>query len=497
MSMSARLRAELLAALPGHIQRPVYDRQQHGVGIVHLGIGAFHRAHQAAILDDVLARTGGNWRSVGISCRSRTVREHLVPQDCLYTVVERASEGERLRIIGTVADVLVAPDDPAAAIAVMARAATHIISLTVTEKGYCRDAAGGLNTEHPDIAHDLAAPSTPRTAVGLLTEALRQRRLRGATALTLLSCDNLPQNGRVLKRVLLDFASRTDPATADWIERELACPSTVVDRIVPATTPEDIAAVAEVLGCCDDAVVVTEPFSRWTIEDRFGGPRPRFEVAGAQLVSDVRPFELAKLRLLNGSHSTLAYLGSLAGFRFVHEVIADRDFRALVQHLLRAELAPTVPAAPGLDLQAYQAALLRRFANPALRHQLSQIAMDGSQKLPQRLLEPAQSLLERGLPFDGLALAIAGWIRYALGRDESGGRYVVDDPLAGRLAAIADLRGADAEQFVGALLELSEVFGEPLRNHPAFRAALARQLQSLLVRGARATVRALVQQLSG
>ena len=269
--MSARLRSKLLAALPGHIHRPAYDRDQHGIGIVHLGIGAFHRAHQAVFLDDVLARTGGNWRSVGISCRSRSVREQLVPQDCLYTVVERASEGERLRIIGTVADVLVAPDDPAAAITAMARPATHIISLTITEKGYCRDAAGGLNVEHPDIAHDLAAPASPRTAVGLLSEALRQRRLRAATALTLLPCDNLPQNGRVLKRVLLDFASRADPATADWIERELACPSTVVDRIVPATTAEDISAVAELLGCIDSAVVATEPFTQWIIEDRFGG----------------------------------------------------------------------------------------------------------------------------------------------------------------------------------------------------------------------------------
>jgi fructuronate reductase len=308
-------------------------------------------------------------------------------------------------------------------------------------------------------------------------------------------CDNLPENGPMLKRVLLDYAQHFESGLAAWIERELICPSTVVDRIVPATTADDLALGAQAIGLSDLGLVKTEPFTQWIIEDRFVGARPDFAVAGVQLVSDVRPFEVAKLRLLNGSHSTLAYLGSLAGLYFVHEAIAEPDFRSLLQHLMQAELAPTLEPTPDLDLITYQQALLQRFANSALQHRLRQIAMDGSQKLPQRLLAPLRARLRAGQSFTAIALAIAAWMRYALGRDEQGVAYSVDDPLAARLAAIAGVRSAGAAQLSADFLQLSEVFGEDLSHNPAVVAAISRQLERLLNHGARATVRRLLAEL--
>jgi fructuronate reductase len=493
--VSDRLHPQRLAQVPAGIRRPAYDRHAHGVGIVHLGIGAFHRAHQAVYLDDVLARAGDDWRILGVSMRSGAVREQLHPQDCLYTVVERSAASADYRIIGSVADVLVASANPMAVIAAMVRTTTELITLTITEKGYCRNAVGGLDLNHPDIFHDLAQPEHPRGALGLLALALRQRWRLKTGAPTLICCDNLPENGVVLKRVLLEYAQQLESALAAWIEREVVCPSTMVDRIVPATTADDLAMGAQAIGLSDLGLVKTEPFTQWVIENRFAGARPDFEVAGVQLVSDVRPFETAKLRLLNGSHSTLAYLGSLAGLSFVHEAIAEPDFLALLQHLMHSELAPTLARSPDLDLVAYQAALLRRFANPALQHRLRQIAMDGSQKLPQRLLEPLRARLRAGQPFPALALAIAAWMRFALGRDEAGIAYELDDPLAARLAAIAGMRGAGAVQLTVRFLQLSEVFGEDLPQNPTVVTAVSRQLERLLTHGARAAVRSLLAEL--
>jgi len=495
--VSDRLHPRLLAQVHPGIRLPAYDRHAHGIGIVHLGIGAFHRAHQAVYLDEVLALAGGHWRILAVSVRSGAVREQLHPQDCLYTVVERSAASARYRIIGSVADVLVASANLTAVIAAMVRPATELITLTITEKGYCRSAAGGLDLNHRDIVHDLAHPEHPRGALGLLAMALRQRWRLAAAPPTLLCCDNLPENGAVLKRVLLEYAQHVEAALAAWIEREVLCPSTMVDRIVPATTADDLAIGAHAIGLNDLGLVKTEPFTQWVIEDRFAGARPDFAVAGVQLVSDVRPFESAKLRLLNGSHSTLAYLGSLAGLSFVHEAIAEPDFLALLQHLMHSELAPTLARSPDLDLVAYQAALLQRFANPALQHRLRQIAMDGSQKLPQRLLEPLRARLRAGQPFAVLALVIAAWMRYALGRDEAGAEYEVDDPLAARLAAIAGMRGAGAGavQLTAAFLQLSEVFGEDLPRNPIVVTAVSRQLQRLLTHGARAAVRSVLAEL--
>ena len=377
-----------------------------------------------------------------MSLRSPDTAEALAPQDGLYTVAVRSGAGERLRVIGSVRRLLVAPDDPAALLDAMTDPAVRIVSLTVTEKGYCHDpATGDLNPDHPDIAADLADPASPRSAPGVLVEALRRRRAAGRQPFTVLCCDNLPENGRTVGRVLAQFAGLRDPALGRWVEDAVAFPSTMVDRIVPATCDADRAAVAVRLGVSDAWPVMTEPFTQWVIEDRFGDGRPRFEDAGAELVADVAPYELMKLRLLNGSHSTLAYLGYLAGHETVSDVMADPSFVRLVQGLMDEEVTPTLRVPPGADLAGYKRSLLERFANPALKHRTWQIAMDGSQKLPQRLLGAVRDRLAAGQPVPRLALGVAAWMRYAAGTDERGRPIDVRDPLAQRLRGLADAAG--------------------------------------------------------
>jgi fructuronate reductase len=491
--MGLRLHPDLLSRLPIGVRTPRYRPAAHGVGIAHLGLGAFHRAHQACYVDDVLAVAGGDWRIVGISCRSPAVREQLEPQQGLYTVAEQSTAGLSYRVVGSVASALVAPQAPLAAINAMAQPSVHIISLTITEKAYCRSAASDrLDTTHPDVVHDLANPARPRSALGLLCAALEQRRCAGTAAPTLLSCDNLPHNGTTLRNVLQDYALRVEPRLAEWIARSVACPSTMVDRIVPATTAVDLTAAEAALGMRDEALVKTEPFSQWVIEDHFAGPRPALEQAGVQLVNDVRPFETAKLRLLNGSHSTLAYLGSLAGYSFVHEAIADPEIRTLIQRLMRDELAPTLDPAPGLDLPDYQRSLLTRFENSALPYRLRQIAMDGTQKLPQRLLEPLRLRLQRQLPVTAITFAISAWMRYIVGRTEAGAAYVIDDPIAARLSTIVANSSGSAATLVAGLLSLTDVFGDELAAHAGLRDQLVRQLDALLRQGIRPSIRALL-----
>jgi len=488
--VNQRLHPNLLGSLNPEVRRPDYDRSAHGVGVLHLGVGAFHRAHQAVYLDDVLARAGGDWRILGISCRGARVRDQLRPQDCLYTVFERSGSAAQMRLVGSIADVWVAGENPGAVIDAIARDTTHLISLTITEKGYCRSPSGdGLDLQHPDIVHDLAIPAHARSALGLLAEGLRERWQRRIGPATLISCDNLPHNGALLQRLLVEFAQLRDPKLAGWIASEVACPSSMVDRIVPATTAADISAASAAMGLTDQAMVVTEPFTQWIIEDRFTGARPDLAAAGVSLVADVRPYESAKLRLLNGSHSALAYLGVISGLDFVHEAVAEPAFLAFVRRLMSCELAPTLVPTPALDLAAYQSALLARFANPALQHRLQQIAMDGSQKLPQRLVQPARERIECGKNFDALALAIAAWMRYAVGRTELGVTYAVDDPLAARLKSIAAGQLDHAVEQVAGFLAVEEIFGADLRHHAPFAAAVSRQLELLLAHGARAAMR--------
>ncbi len=483
----ARLDSATLAGLPPAVERPAYDRSAVTPGIVHLGIGAFHRAHQAVTVDDVLTREPG-WGIVGASLRSPTTRDALKDQDWLYTLAVRSGEGERLRIIGSVVDILVADAERERLLAAMADPRIRIVTLTVTEKGYCHDPATGLlNEAHPDIRHDLSDPRAPRTAPGLIVEALARRRAAGVAAFTVLTCDNLPSNGRVVKRIVDRFAALRDPDLGAYVAGEVACPATMVDRITPATTDEDRALISEALGVVDAWPVVTEPFSQWVIEDHFPAGRPAFGDAGAELVSEVEPYEHMKLRLLNGAHSSLAYLGYLAGYAFVSDVMADGGFARFVKALMD-EATPTLAVPPSTDISAYKAALFARFENPALKHRTWQIAMDGSQKLPQRLLGTIRDCLKRGLPFGRLALGVAGWMRYVTCLDEKGGAIDVRDPLAERLRTIADGAGLDPETLVRGLIGVEAIFGADLAADPRFIAAVTEKLERLYRVGAKRAV---------
>lgn len=478
----SRLSNAALASLPAEVERPGYDRAAVKTGVVHLGIGAFHRAHQAVVFDDALRSGDLRWGILGVSLRSPGVRDQLNPQDGLYSVVVRDGVADRTRIIGAVQGVLVAPEDPAAVVAAMASPDVHIVSLTVTEKGYRLDpASGGLLTDDADVAADLADLSRPRTAPGFLVAALAERRRQGLPPFTVVSCDNLPHNGARVRSAVLAMAEAHDPALAEWIATEAAFPQTMVDRIVPATTPDDIAAQAATLGVRDEGMVKTEPFTQWVVEDRFAGPRPDFAALGVQLTAEVAPWEDAKLRLLNGAHSSIAYLGGLAGHAFVHEVVAIPAFKAFVERLWD-EAETTLNPPPGLDIPAYRADLMARFSNPSLQHRTRQIAMDGSQKLPQRLLASIAARLDAGQSIDALSLGVAGWIRWQGGVTETGETFTVDDPMAARLAET--LSGATtAQDKVHAVSSLSEIVSPRLAADARFIAAVSRGLEGITTGG--------------
>lgn len=480
-----RLTAAALPALPADIDRPAYDRGTVKTGVVHLGIGAFHRAHQAAVFDGALRSGDLRWGVLGASLRSADVHDQLAPQDGLYTLLVRDGEDARARIIGAVQGVLVAPHDPQALVQALADEDVHIVTLTITEKGYKLDpVTGRLLTDDPDLTADLTSLAAPRTAPGFLAAALAIRRSRGLPPFTAISCDNIPENGRRLRAAVLAVAETHDPELAAWIAANGAFPQTMVDRIVPATTPEDIAALSARLGVEDRAMVKTEPFSQWVIEDRFAGPRPDFAHLGVQLTNAVAPWEEAKLRLLNGAHSAMAYLGGLAGIDFIHQVVARPKAVRFVEALWN-EAETTLSPPPGLDIAAYRRQLMARFANPALQHRTRQIAMDGSQKLPQRLLATAAARLDAGLPIDAIALGVAAWIRWQGGVDDAGAAYTVDDPLAGTTAKLA---AGDAAAQVEAILGLRAVFPERLAGQAGFRSAVTRWLELLMSDGALATL---------
>ena len=486
-------RATLDAARPGVARPPV--RPGGPPGIVHLGLGAFARAHLALYTEEAMAASGETgWGILGVSLRRPDQRDRLAPQDGLYTALERGAEGVSARIVGTLAGVSVAPEDPEAVLVALAAPSTRVVTLTVTEKGYCHDpAALRLDSAHPDIEHDLAHPSAPRSALGFLVEALRRRRDALLPPPTVLCCDNLPANGRLLGALVCEFAARRDQGLAAWIAAEAAFPCCMVDRIVPEATAADREQAAALTGLDDAAVVTHEPFRQWVIEDRFAaGARPAWERAGATLVADVAPFELMKLRLLNGAHSALAYLGYLAGHATIAEAIADPALAAFLDRLW-AEILPEVPPPPATDLAAYVAALRARFANPAIRHRTWQIAMDGSQKLPQRLLGTVRSRLARGAPIPCLALVVAAWIRYVGGIDEAGQPIDVRDPLAGLLRARLEAAGAEPAARVRAGLGVTAVFGADLVADPDFGASVTNAYARLHREGAAAVCAALAE----
>ncbi len=413
--------------LPANLLLPEYDRSTQNAGIVHFGIGAFHRAHQAVYTDAAMNAGERDWGIIGVSLRNSAVAEQLNPQDGLYSVTERSENGDKSRIIGAVQKVFVAADAPDAVVAALASADTHIVSFTITEKGYCRAPDGSLDFTQAD----------ERSAYAYLAAAMRQRQAAKLGGLTLLSCDNLASNGAQLAVLMRAYLQRCAPDLVHWFEDQCSCPSTMVDRIVPATTDNDRQSIAANLGALDQAAVVTEPFTQWVIEDDFVGKRPGWEIGGAQFTKDVAPFETAKLRMLNGAHSALAYIGLQRGHAFVHQAIADPYIMALANTLMRDEAANSLQTAAGQNLASYADALITRFANPALDHRLIQIAMDGSQKIPQRWLETLAFHQQQGRQCPAILEAIAAWIVHI-----RGATHVVDDPMRDTFQRLWQTAGA-------------------------------------------------------
>jgi fructuronate reductase len=458
------------ATLPAAIVRPGYARAATRIGIVHLGAGAFHRAHQAAYIDDLLAEAP-DWAICAVSLRHPDVRDALSPQDGLYTLALLDPQPQ-LRVIGALRELLCAADQGAAVLARLADPGVRLVTLTVTEKGYCLT-GDGLDLAHPDIVHDLAAPDAPRSAIGWLVAGLRVRRAAGLAPYSVLSCDNLPDNGGQLRRACVRFAAQRDPALAHWIDAHVAFPCSMVDSITPASDDALRASVDERLGVTDAWPVQRERYRQWVVQDHFCNGRPPLERVGVQFSDDIAGYDRAKLRLLNGAHSTLAYLGLLRGHASVAEAMQDAALAGFVEALMREDIAPTLPALAGFDPQRYIAAILARFRNPAVQHRLAQIAWDGSQKLTVRLLGTLADAAAAGRRSDRLCLPLAAWMRFVVLQTRAGETLV--DPQAARLAVLAraarDSAAHDVDGLLGVLLDGGDLAG-PLAT--SVRSAYAR-----------------------
>ncbi|WP_277047796.1 mannitol dehydrogenase family protein [Caballeronia mineralivorans] len=479
MKAESMLCRKTLTSIEDHVLAPEWRDPR--IGIVHLGIGNFHRAHEAVYTEETMLAAGGDWAICGVTLQGDvTKRDALMAQDGLYSVVERGPQGVKTTVVRALREVLALPCDRARLFDLLAAPDVRIVSLTVTEKGYCRDTqTGEVDLDHPGVAHDLKHPEEPGTVPGILVAALRTRRDAGIAPFTVLSCDNLSHNGAALRQVVCSYARMLDAALATWIEHQVAFPSTMVDRIVPATTDADRDAAAEALGLRDEVPVPCEPFRQWVIEDRFPAGRPAWERVGAQLVDDVMPFELAKLRMLNGTHSTLAYLSMLAGFATIDEAISFAPLHTLIHSMMTHEIAPTLSVPLSFDLMAYRDALIERYANPALKHRCAQIAMDGSQKIPPRLLATIATRLERGQPISRLALGVGAWFVFLRGRADDGTPFSISDPLASRLTALATNAGNAPESLVDALLGCRDVFSSELASNEVFQRALIEAVTQL------------------
>jgi len=473
-----RLHPERLHGPAPSVQRPTYARERLARGIVHLGIGAFARAHLAAATEQAIEDSGDlRWGIVGVSLRHADTRDALAPQQGLYTLAERDADArgaprQRLRVIGCLVDLLVAPENREAVVQAIAHDDTRIVSLTITEKGYI--------------------DTGPGNAVQVIVDGLALRRSAGRAGVTLLSLDNLPSNGAQLARRVREVAAH-DAALVQWIDGHCSFPNSMVDRIVPRTTPADEAAVSAALGLHDAWPVVAEPFFDWAVEDRFAAGRPPWRAQQVRCVDDAAPWEQMKLRLVNGAHSQIAYLGAMAGWPTVDAAIARPELAAHAMALLRDEMEPTLPPQVPADREAYRAALLQRWRNPALAHRCQQIAMDGSQKIPQRWVRPLAERLAAQQPIDRLALGVAAWCHYLRGVDEAGAAYPIDDPLADTLLALHERARScgDVRDEAREWLSLHAVFG-PLTGNETLAGAVGMWLWSLRVRGVAATLRSFV-----
>jgi fructuronate reductase len=468
---------------------PAYDRNALVPRIVHLGFGAFHRAHQAVYTDILAAEHHSDWGycEVNLIGGEQQIAD-LNAQDKLYTVAEMSADAWTARVVGVVKRALHAQvDGLETVLAALCEPQVAIVSLTITEKGYCHSpATGQLMLDHPFIVADLQNPQQPKSAPGVIVEALARRKAAGLNGFTVMSCDNMPENGHVMRNVITAYARAVDADLADWIDTHVTFPSTMVDRIVPAVTADTLDKIAQLTGVRDPAGVACEPFRQWVVEDNFVAGRPAWEKAGAELVADVLPFEEMKLRMLNGSHSFLAWLGYLAGYQHINECMEDDNYRRAAHRLMLQEQAPTL-SVQGVDLAHYADMLIARYSNTALRHRTWQIAMDGSQKLPQRMLDSVRWHLVHNSDFRLLALGVAGWMRYVGGVDEQGQPIEVCDPLLSVIQQ-AVKGSAEGEERVKALLGIEAIFGNELPHEHAFVSEVNRAYQLLLRQGAKVTV---------
>ena len=479
------------AALPeleDRLSIPSYHRHAVRTGIVHFGVGGFHRSHQAMFIDRLLNLGGSqDWGICGVGVLPSDDRMHnvLTSQDGLYTLVLKGTDGtEDARVIGSITEYLFAPNDPAAVIRKLADPATRIVSLSITEGGYSiNDSTGDFDPRTPDVLHDLDPHTVPSSAFGLITAALAQRREHGTDPFTVMSCDNIEGNGNVARKALVSFARLKDPGLAGWISDTVAFPNSMVDRITPVTTDADRAAVTAAYGFSDAWPVVAEPFEQWVLEDKFPAGRPPLEDAGVQLVNDVEPYELMKLRLLNASHQVMSYLGYLAGYRYVHEVCTDPLFADFVAGFMESEATPTLQPVPGIDLNTYRNELIHRFSNPAVKDTLARQMVDASERIPKFVLPVVREQLRLGGPVDRAALVIAAWARVLEGTDGQGEPLDITDRRLGELRAA--IRADQAEP--GAFLSLTDVFGDLGRN-ARFEVAYRQAREALHRSGVRTAV---------
>lgn len=496
-TMTQRINAKTLAALPTSVSSPKYRPDNHAVGIVHIGIGAFHRGHQAVFTDEAIANSGGDWRIVGVSLRSPTVSQQLNPQDGLYTVIERSSECFNARVVGAVKKVICAKQQPDALAKYLANPAIKIITLTVTEKGYhFSQSNASVDWQSQDIQHDLAHPNTPVSMPGYLVLACQQRMQSEhseQSQLSIISCDNLPENGRIIESVVLALASKVSSELVTWIQKNVTFCSSMVDRIVPSVSDQDIQEQAVKLGYLDHGLIITEPFKQWVIEDNFCTPRPDWESAGVMLVNNVSDYEKLKLRTLNGSHSALAYMGVLLGHKWIHEAIADPLLYSVIKCLMEDETGPTIPEFEGFDLAAYQQQIVKRFENSEIAYATQQVAMDGSQKLQQRILAPMLELYDQGKIAQTTCLmaTLVCWLRYLRQQNESGDTYMVSDPLAELLTAMVTEHEQDTDRLIDTLLGQTSIVPLGLKSNIEFKQNLKTQLNLLKALGTKAYLRQL------
>lgn len=485
-----------LGAIPAAVRRPAYDRDALAVGMAHVGVGAFHRCHQGEFTDDLLGERFDRWGVVGINIREPRLADTLKPQDGLYTRLLREDDRVDARVIGCMVSTVDAQDDAGAALDVLASPDIEVVTLTVTEKGYCHKPASGLLDEaSPDIAHDLANPAQPRSLPGILATALERRMQSHGRPVTLVSCDNIPSNGAILGGVVRAVAERRKAGLSAWIEANVAFPSTMVDRIVPATAEADRQMIEQTYGYRDRAPVVGEPFRQWVIENRFAGRVPQWDLAGATWADDVEPYELLKMRVLNAAQSALCYLGLFAGHEYTCDDMRDETLTAFVRRMLLEESVPTLPPVPGMAPGPYVEQTFSRLRNTAIRHRNHQIATDGSQKLVQRFINPIRERLGRNESVELLSLAVAGWIVYlAFASKRFGRRWTVEDPYSDRVAAIADRVGKDGAALAAEVLSDDRLFARELFENAGFKATIARHLDGLLSDDPIAYVRSLLNE---